>query len=289
MACLRWYPVSAANSSRIHPFSAGVLRRYRSATAVRLLPRSVFFPSFSRCCSGRPNCGRAPSGVVWRPIRGRCSRSRVAVSDRRARVSFRGFTRQSSHGTRRRAWRRQGCSGSGRPVDCAAAWKRARCPRWRLNRRKMRVCHPAWTPKTVPTQPTGAFVFDDLGHDIRRFFGGRFSMSPGGQFRVSLDKWRLITRSPTTHQPARRPLRRDVVSNRTPVPALAGKASFRVLASAEYVINLSAGFSRPWDNQESPGHGSNTGRPDPVGVGGAKWGKVLSPQQASPPSASCPS
>ena len=34
MACLRWYPVSATNSSRIHPFSVAVPCRYRSATAI---------------------------------------------------------------------------------------------------------------------------------------------------------------------------------------------------------------------------------------------------------------
>ena len=33
IACLRWYPVSATNSLRIHPFSVAVLCRYLSATA----------------------------------------------------------------------------------------------------------------------------------------------------------------------------------------------------------------------------------------------------------------
>ena len=33
-ACLRWYPVRATNSSKINLFSAAVLCRYRSATAV---------------------------------------------------------------------------------------------------------------------------------------------------------------------------------------------------------------------------------------------------------------
>ena len=49
-------------------------------------PVSVFFPSLSRCCSGRPSGGRALGGAVWRPIRRRRSRSGGTVGRIAARV-----------------------------------------------------------------------------------------------------------------------------------------------------------------------------------------------------------
>ncbi len=79
------------------------------------------------------------------------------------------------------------------PPSCQACpahpWhgKRARCVRQRLNRRRVRVYHTTWTAQTPPTQSTGIIVLEALVHDIRRFFGGQFSVSPGGQFWMSLD------------------------------------------------------------------------------------------------------
>ena len=86
--------------------------------------------------------------------------------------------------------------------------KRASGVRRRLNRRRVRVYHTTWTPQTAPTEPTGIVVLvliqeitrttsmipcDTEGvaafqfSNLRRFFGGQFWMSPGGQFRMSLD------------------------------------------------------------------------------------------------------
>ena len=58
MACLRWYPVSATNSSRVRPFSAAVLRRYRSATA---------FTNSCRACGLIVLGGQFKTGHLWTP------------------------------------------------------------------------------------------------------------------------------------------------------------------------------------------------------------------------------
>ena len=149
-------------------------------------PVSVFFPSLSRHCSGRPSGGRALGGAVWRPIRRRRSRSgegRLVGSPHACVVPW--IHAAVVSGTRRRAWRRQGggCPGryDGRTQTrhCRASSSRRGGPCFRglidrvrvqatpaRSRRWMCSSHARVSSKVATRdEPAGSFV---PSHDRRR-------------------------------------------------------------------------------------------------------------------------